>query len=98
MPVAHSDRNNGIALIAAADKVRSVAAVAAAAAGHAHNNGFDNLVSLNSAAAAVALEKHAIDVVPNGDTAAAAAADLQGRLSAMSGTCLVNWLPFPHQV
>ena len=47
---------------------RSVAAVAGTP-----NNGFDNLV-INS----VALEKHAIDVVPNGDTAAAAA-DLQGR-------------------
>ena len=48
--------------------LRSVAAVAGT-----HNNGFDNLV-INS----VALEKHAIDVVPNGDTAAAAS-DLQGR-------------------
>ena len=44
-----------------------------AAVAGTHNNGFDNLV-INS----VALEKHAIDVVPNGDTAAAAS-DLQGR-------------------
>lgn len=71
MAMAHGDRNNGtgvIAAAAAADKasiVRSVAPVAI------HNNGFDNLV-INS----VGIEKHAIDIVPNGESAAGAA-DLQ---------------------